>query len=277
MGGTLAVADALATTAGRVVGGGGHGGHDGYAPGPALLVPLVLFWVYLAAALRQRGPDGGGWPHRRTAAFGAGAGLLAVGLALPAGGFAAHAWQHLLVGMLAPLGLVLGAPVTLALRSIDRRRGRALVRLLRRPALAVFAHPVTGLVLTTGGLYALYLTPLYRATLAHPALHHLAHLHFLLSGLLFTWSVAGPDPGPHRPRVPVRLLVLGVAVAAHAALAQLLYAGLAVDVPAPPEQLRAGATVMYYGGDLAEIALALALLATWRPAVRKGPLLTHSA
>ncbi|MEU8188148.1 hypothetical protein AB0C00_12735, partial [Micromonospora carbonacea] len=74
MGGTQAVGDALATTAGRVVGGDGHGGHDGYAPGPALLVPLVLFWVYLAAALRQRGPDGGGWPHRRTAAFGAGAG-----------------------------------------------------------------------------------------------------------------------------------------------------------------------------------------------------------
>ncbi|WP_229406733.1 MULTISPECIES: cytochrome c oxidase assembly protein [Micromonospora] len=252
---------------GLAVGGGSHGGHDGYAPGPALLVPLVLFWVYLAAALRQRGP-GGGWPHRRTAAFGAGAGLLAAGLALPAGGFAAHAWQHLLVGMLAPLGLVLGAPVTLALRSIDRRRGRALVRLLRRPALAALGHPVTGLALTTGGLYALYLTPLYRATLAHPALHHLVHLHFLLSGLLFTWSVAGPDPGPHRPRVPARLVVLGVAVAAHAALAQLLYAGLAVDVPAPPEQLRAGATVMYYGGDLAEIALALALLATWRPRVR---------
>ncbi|MGC4807339.1 cytochrome c oxidase assembly protein [Micromonospora sp. DT233] len=249
---------------------GPHTGHDGFAPGPTLLVPLVLFWVYLAAALRQRGPGGGGWPHRRTAAFGVGAALLTVGLGLPGGGFAAHMWQHLLIGMLAPLGLVLGAPVTLALRTLPRRRGRALVRLLRHRALGPLAHPVTGLALSTGGLYLLYLTPLYRATLAHPALHHLTHLHFLLAGLLFTWSIAGPDPGPHRPRVPVRLVVLGVAVAAHAALAQLLYAGLAVDVPAPPEQLRAGATVMYYGGDLAEIALALALLATWRPE-RKAP------
>jgi putative membrane protein len=255
---------------------GTHAGHDGFVPGPALLVPLVLFWVYLAAALRQRGPGGVGWPHRRTAAFGVGAILLAVGLTLPVGGFAAHAWGHLLVGMLAPLGLVLGAPVTLLLRTVDRRRGRALVRLLRRPAFAFLAHPVTGLALTTGGLYVLYLTPLYRATLTNPAAHHLVHLHFLLSGLVFTWSVAGPDPGPHRARVPVRLVVLGVAVAAHAALAQLMYAGLAVDVPAPPDDLRAGATVMYYGGDLAEIALALALLATWCPEVRKGPPLTHS-
>ncbi|RGC65984.1 Cytochrome c oxidase caa3 assembly factor [Micromonospora sp. MW-13] len=247
-----------------------HAGHGAFAPGPALLVPLALFWIYLAAALRQRGPGGGGWPHRRTAAFGAGTGLLAVGLALPAGGFAAHMWQHLLIGMLAPLGLVLGAPGTLLLRTVHRRRGRALVRLLRRPAVDALAHPVIGLALTAGGLYLLYLTPLYRATLTSPPLHHLVHLHFLLAGCLFTWSVAGPDPGPHRPRVPVRLVVLGVAVAAHATLSQLLYAGLAVDVPGPPEQLRAGATVMYYGGDLAEIGLALALLATWRP-VRKAP------
>ncbi|WP_320067954.1 cytochrome c oxidase assembly protein [Micromonospora sp. RTGN7] len=251
-----------------------HAGHHGFAPGPALLVPLVLFWIYLAAALRQRRPGGIGWPHRRTAAFGVGAGLLAVGLGLPVGGFAAHAWQHLLVGMLAPLGLVLGAPVTLLLRTVDRRRGRALVRLLRRPALAALSHPATGLALTVGGLYLLYLTPLYRATLTSPALHHLVHLHFLLSGLLFTWSVAGPDPGPRRARVPVRLVVLGAAVAGHAALAQLMYAGLAVDVPAPPDDLRAGATVMYYGGDLAEIALALTLLTTWRPE-RKGTFLTH--
>ena len=45
-----------------------------------------------------------------------------------------------------------------------------------------------------------------------------------------------------------------------------MYAGLLVDVPAPADQLRAGATVMYYGGDLAEILLALAMLTTWRPA-----------
>lgn len=87
----------------------------------------------------------------------------------------------------------------------------------------------------------------------------------LLSGYLFAWSIAGPDPGPHRPRVPVRLVALGVAVAAHAAIAQLLYANVLVDVPATGPELRAGASLMYYLGDLAEILLALALLVTWRP------------
>lgn len=253
-----------------------HPGHEATV-GPLLLVPLLVFWVYLAAALRQRDPGRGGWSHWRTASFGAGAALLAVALARPAHDIAAHMWQHLLLGMLAPLGLVLGAPGTLALRTVDRRVGRAAVRLLRHRAFGVLAHPVAGLLLTVGGLYLLYLTPLYRATLDDPVLHRLVGLHFLVSGYLFTWSIAGPDPGPHRPPVPVRLAVLGVAVAGHAALAQLLYAGQLVDVPAPTDQLRAAATIMYYGGDLGEILLALALLVTWRPAPRRDTAATPPA
>ncbi|WFE39675.1 cytochrome c oxidase assembly protein [Micromonospora sp. WMMD998] len=242
--------------------------HAGHATGgfPATaLVPAAVFWVYLAAALRLRDPGGPGWAHRRTASFGLGALLVTVGLLRPAADFVGHMWQHLLIGMLAPLALVLGAPVTLLLRTLDRRAGRRLVHLLRHPVARVLGHPVTGLLLTAGGLWVLYLTPLYRATLDSAALHLLVQVHFLLGGCLFAWSIAGPDPGPHRPRVPARLVVLGVGVAAHAAIAQLLYAGLLVDVPAGGAELRAGATLMYYLGDLAEIALALALLATWRP------------
>ncbi|WNM39850.1 cytochrome c oxidase assembly protein [Micromonospora halotolerans] len=242
-----------------------HAGHAAGGFPAAALVPPVLFWAYLAAALRQRDPGRAGWDHRRTASFALGAALLATRLLLPAADLPGHMAQHLVLGMLAPLALVLGAPGTLALRTVDRRVGRAALRLLRHPALQALAHPVTGLLLTAGGLWLLYLTPLYRATLTQPALHGLVLLHFVLSGYLFTWSIAGPDPGPHRPRVPIRLVVLGLGVAAHAVLAQLLYAGLLVDVPATGDELRAGATVMYYGGDLAEILLALALLVTWRP------------
>ncbi|TNH31585.1 cytochrome c oxidase assembly protein [Micromonospora orduensis] len=237
------------------------------------LVPVALFWAYLAAALRLRDPGGPGWAHGRTASFGLGTLLVAAGLLWPAGDFVGHMWQHLLIGMFAPLALVLGAPVTLVLRTLDRRAGRTLVHLLRHPVARVLGHPATGLLLTAGGLWLLYLTPLYRAALDDPLLHTLVQAHFLLSGYLFAWSIAGPDPGPHRPRVPVRLLVLGVGVAAHATIAQLLYAGVLVDVPATGAELRAGATLMYYLGDLAEIALALALLATWRPepATRRRP------
>ncbi|MBQ1051125.1 cytochrome c oxidase assembly protein [Micromonospora sp. C51] len=246
-----------------------HGTEHATTVGPALLVPLLAGWLYLAAALRQRAPDRAGWSHWRTAAFAVGCALLASALLMPADDFAAHMWRHLLLGMLAPLGLVLGAPGILALRCLDRRTGRAALRMVSQPALRPLTHPVAGLLLTAGGLWLLYLTPLYRATLANAALHDLVNLHFLLSGLLFTWSIAGPEPYPHRARVSVRLVVLGAAVVAHASLAQLMYAGLLVDVPATLAELRAGATVMYYGGDLAEILLALALLTTWRPRPRR--------
>ncbi|MEH1015184.1 cytochrome c oxidase assembly protein [Micromonospora sp. CPCC 206060] len=242
------------------------GGHGPDWATPALVVPVLLALLYLAGLWRQR-HEPRGWSRWRSAAFGGGVLLLAAAVALPAtpGNFPGHMLQHLLIGMLAPLGLVLGAPVTLLLRSVPAATGRRLVRLLRSRPAHWLGHPVTGLLLTAGGLWLLYLTPLYRATLTSPALHELVHLHFLLSGYLFAWSVAGPDPGPHRPRVPARLVVLGVAVVAHAVLAQLIHAGLLVDIPASPGQLRAGAAVMYYGGDLAEILLALSLLVTWRP------------
>ena len=94
------------------------------------------------------------------------------------------------------------------------------------------------------------------------------HVHFLLAGLLFAWVIAGPDPFPHRPSVRVRLVVLGIAVAGHATVAQLMYAGVFATLPESAADVRAGAELMYYAGDIAELLLALALLTArpWRPA-----------
>ena len=236
------------------------------AVGPPLLA------VLLALGYEWRSLRVPGWNRWRGAAFQAGAAALATGLALPAHDFTGHALQHLLVAMVAPLGLVLGAPVTLLLRTLPVRTARRLTRLLRsRPARAV-AHPATALALTTGGLAALYLTPLYGRMLAVPALHQLVTIHFVLSGFLFAWVVAGADPAPHRPSVPARLVLLGVAIAAHATLSQLLYAGAFVQVPAGAADRQAGATLMYYGGDLAELLLAFAVVQS-RGAARRvtGP------
>ncbi|WP_067471777.1 cytochrome c oxidase assembly protein [Actinomadura hibisca] len=248
-----------------------HGGHAHEGAGlslPLLAVGLLLA-CYLAAATRLWHQGGRRWSPWRTGAFTLGCALLALALAPPLAAeahadFRGHMLQHLLIGMYAPLGLVLGAPVTLALRTLGGDGGRRLVRVLNLPPVRALTHPVTALLFSAGGLYVLYGTPLYHATAANPLLHELVHLHFLVSGCVFAWSVAGPDPAPHRPSAPFRLVVLGLAIAAHATLSQLLYAGL-LDVDAPAAQVRGGAELMYYGGDFAEILLALALMATWRP------------
>jgi putative membrane protein len=137
--------------------------------------------------------------------------------------------------------------------------------MLKSRLLHLIANPVTALALNLGGVAALYFTPLYTVTTLSPILHVVVSGHFLAAGCLFAWVIAGPDPAPRRPGVPTRLVVLGIAITGHAVLAQLLYAGAFVAIPASPDEFRAAGDLMYYGGDIAELLLALALVTTWRP------------
>ncbi|MFD4630649.1 cytochrome c oxidase assembly protein [Streptomyces sp. NPDC058284] len=263
-----------------------HGPHmEGHtAPGNPLetLWPAVALLTVAAAHLllvhraRRRNPAQG-WSRWRSLSFLTGLALLAVALLPPLAPFAhddfrGHMTQHMLIGMYAPLALVLGAPVTLLLRTLPARRGRQLTALLHSGPARVLARPAVALLLSTGSLALLYFTPLYNATMSHPAGHWLLHAHFVLSGCLFAHVIAGPDPAPTRPGVRARLICLGVAIAGHAVISQLMYGGFWTDIHAPVDQVRGGAEIMYYGGDIAELLLAAALVATWRPAPRRtGP------
>jgi len=247
-----------------------HGGAASTG-GPEAFLPAVVLALTAAAAgsyavlARRQARRHGSWIGWRTVSFVTGAGLLGMALSpFPAGDFRGHMLQHLLIGMYAPLLLVMGAPATLLLRTLPPRHGRVLGRLLHVAPLRVVTHPVTALVLNLGGLLVLYLTPLYVATTQRPVLHHLVHLHFLVAGYVFAHAIAGPDPAPRRPSVTARLVVLGVAVTGHAVLSQLLYAGALVQVPVSAVELRGAGELMYYGGDIAELLLALAMLTTWR-------------
>lgn len=104
-----------------------------------------------------------------------------------------HMVQHLLLGMFAPLALVLGAPGTLLLRSIRTEVARRLVALLDTRPVRFLIHPVTAVVLDMGAMCLLYLSPLYVISTTNPTIHFLVHLHFVLSGYLYTWSIAGPE------------------------------------------------------------------------------------
>lgn len=119
-------------------------------------------------------------------------------------------------------------------------------------------------MLNIGGMYLLYLTPLYAATLNNTYAHHLVHIHFLAAGYLFAWAIAGPDPAPRRPDLRTRLIALFLSMAAHAYLSKIMYAYyLPQGTPHSADQIRIAAQLMYYGGDLAEIMLAVALFSIW--------------
>ena len=222
---------------------------------------------YLAAvrAGRQRGRP---WPMRRTAWFGLGLAGVALALSPPAmhaahHGLRAHMAQHVVLAMLAPLALVLGAPVTALLRGLPAARARRLAGVLRSRFARVVSHPAVALVLNVGGMAALYATPLYGAMHGSAWVSAAVHGHMLAAGYLFSWSIlGGPDPTPHPVPMRVRLGVLVAGIAAHAILSKQLAAqGWPAGYSA--SDTLAAAQVMYYGGDLAEALLLAALLVGW--------------
>jgi putative membrane protein len=251
-----------------------HAGHDTAAAADptAWIVPVVVVLVnggaYLAAMWWWRADRGRRWSPWRTASWLAGTLVLAVALSplTESPTARAHVVQHLMLGMLAPLALVLGAPVTLLLGVLRPEAARRLTAILRTRTFHVLSHPVTAAALNVGAMFVLYLTPLFVLSSENPAVHHLVHVHFLIAGYLFAWSIAGPDPAPNRPGTRTRVAVLIGAAAAHAFLAKLLYARAGALPPGNDfavDDLQRAAQWMYYGGDAIEILLATALYATW--------------
>ncbi|MYS86261.1 cytochrome c oxidase assembly protein [Embleya scabrispora] len=255
-------------------GGGGGGGLPSEVPIAVVLLAVAGGYLLAARRARRRNPAQGRHPWR-TVSFLAGIALVAVALLPPLGpaahtDFRGHMAQHMLIGMYAPIALVLAAPITLALRALPPTHARRVTALLHSRPARVPAHPAVALLLSTGTLGLLYFTPLYNTAMGHPAGHWLMNAHFLASGCLFAYAIAGPDPAPARPGVRARLVYLGIAIAVHASIAQAMYGGFLVDIHAPIDRVRQGAEIMYYGGDIAELLLAVALVATWRPERRTG-------
>ena len=177
---------------------------------------LVGVWV-----LRSRGDS---WPIARTLAFvGVGMGAFAVATA---GGLAAydtvllsvHMVQHMILSMLVPLFLALGAQVTLALRTLPARpRGWLLALLHSRVAKVLTFAPLTFLLFVISP-WALYFSGWYEASLRSDYVHQMMHIHLVLVGSLFFWPLVGTDPVPGRIAYPFRLLTVFLTLPFHAFL-----------------------------------------------------------
>ncbi|MFC6881270.1 MULTISPECIES: cytochrome c oxidase assembly protein [Actinomadura] len=192
----------------------------------AVLV-IVLGGVYLAGVVRLR-RRGDAWPLGRTAAWFTG--LITIVLVTETGVakyapilFSVHMVQHMVLNMLTPIFLVVGAPVTLALRAFKPARVRGdrgprewLTAALHSRFTALIAHPAVATVIFVAGTFVLYFTPLFESAMRN----HLGHIamtaHFLLAGSLFFWVLLGVDPAPKRLPYPGRLLLLFVTMPFHA-------------------------------------------------------------
>jgi putative membrane protein len=186
---------------------------------PAVLAPLALMAVIYVRRFRQARRESGGrgatWLH--ALAF-AGAMLALLGaLVTPLDGlgadylFSAHMLQHVLLGDIAPLLLLLSLSRVI-LRPVTRR----LMRVER--ALGPLASPVTAIALWLGTMYVWHIPALYDAAIENPLLHALEHLSFFAAGIALWWPLVQPIP---MRRSLTGLQPLGYIAAAKGGLAAL--------------------------------------------------------
>lgn len=175
--------------------------------------------------LRRRGDR---WPVGRTIAWFLG--LLVVGFATMGGlgvwshvMFSIHMTSHMALSMLAPVLLVLGSPITLALRALpgpDTPGGdgprQLLVAFLHSRWSRVVTNPAFATIMFVGSLYVIYFTGLFDWLMSVHLGHTLMELHFLLAGFLYYEVLIGSAPLPKRLPHLGRLGLLVLAAPFHA-------------------------------------------------------------
>jgi putative membrane protein len=210
------------------------------------VVALLAGVVYLVGVLRLRG-QGVRWPWWRTASFVVGVlSLFAVtgtwlnGYSMEL--FSVHMAQHMVLSLITPLFLLVGAPVTLALRTLPRGKGTAgapralLLEALHSRFARAISSPLFTVPLFIASLYGVYFTPLFDALMADPVGHQLMLAHFFVVGLLFFGPIVAADPWPRTIGYPARMLELLLPVPFHAffGVAIMMAGSLVVETFAGP-------------------------------------------
>lgn len=188
---------------------------------------VVLALGYVAGYIRLR-RNGNAWPVGRLVAWLAGcvsliftssSGVRSYGSAV----FSMHMAEHMILNMFIPVLLVMGGPVTLALRVLPSAgKGQPpgprewLTWLLHSRVTAFFSNPIIAFVLFVGSPYVVYFTPLFNTLIRYHWGHEFMAVHFLIVGYLFYWAIIGIDPGPRRLPYPGRIGLLFAVMPFHA-------------------------------------------------------------
>jgi len=252
--------------------------------GTAAIVMAVLYLLGLRR-LRRRGDA---WPMGRTMAWMCGCAVLlfttssGLGRYMPAM-FSMHMIAHMLLSMLVPILLVLGGPVTLALRALPTAgRGEPpgprewLLAALHSRLSRFLTHPIVATVLFVAGFYGLYLGGVFDAAVSNHAAHLLMNVHFLLSGYLFYWVVIGIDPTPRQipqlgkvamvfATLPLHAFFGVVLMGMQTVLGETFYRSLRLiwHTDLLGDQ-RLGGGIAWAAGEVPLVVVMIALLIQWR-------------
>ncbi|NLA10217.1 MAG: bifunctional copper resistance protein CopD/cytochrome c oxidase assembly protein [Microbacteriaceae bacterium] len=242
-------------------------------------------FFYLAAVRRMR-RRGDAWPIFRTIAWVVGVLALFWVTNGPINAyqeylFSVHMIGHMLLAMAIPILLVLGAPVTLALRTIRKRDdgtrgGREwILWAVNTPFSKVITNPYVTAAIFVLSLWVFYYTGIFRWSMVDHLGHQWMVVHFLISGYLFAQSLIGIDPVPYRLPYPGRLVLLLATMAVHAffGVAIMAQEGLFVAEwfgamgrtwgPTPMEDQQSGGGIAWSVGEIPSLILAITLAIQW--------------
>jgi putative copper resistance protein D len=250
-----------------------------------ILVMMVALYVKGVIVLTKRGDK---WPVGRTISFALGISVIdfatSGGLGVYAQfSFSYHMLAHMLLAMVAPIGLVLGAPMTLALRTLPQGRTPtergvrgSLLAALHSKVGTFYTNPIVALLIFDGSLFALYFTDLFASMMQSHLGHLVMNLHFLAAGFLFFFVVIGIDPNPRKIPQLVQIVILFAAMSIHAffsialmSMTTLIDKGYFASLQTPwltdfLADQKLGASI---GWAMGEIPILMALVATfinWR-------------
>ncbi len=263
---------------------GGGTGVAGWLGDPALLACAVGAAVYALGHRRiaRRAPRSAVVSPVRTAAFWCGWAVLVVAVSPPFDEVAddlmsVHMVQHLLLGLVAPLLLVLGTPLVVATAVLPVRARRRAVRAGHRVSRTSHAsHRPVGLaasiLVAVVATWTVWHVPtIYDAAVRHEPLHDVEHLLMFATGCALWWLVVTTGWHERSGLAVVYLFLLGLPMGAVAALltlaprtlyeSQLRSAAERGVAPLSDQQI-AGA-IMWVPGGLVLLVAASVLFVRW--------------
>ncbi len=274
-----------------VIGADAHGGIDsGQNPWTAWNTnPLPTVLLLMAAYLYMNGLANWERPSHpvnnwQKASFFFGLFLIFVALQSPLDPIADHMLsfhqvQHFLLRMMAPLFVLLGAPLTPMLRGLPVWALQGIVKPTvknehARKAYNLLTNPVFTVGFFMGSLYLWQFPGAFNLALRNDAVHALMHLTMSASGFLFWWVII--DPKPHRSRLHygLRVLYLGLIVLPNTVLGaaitfskSLLYSAYAevnqpYDISLMTDQ-QLGGLMLWVPGDMMSVLAAGVVMIMW--------------
>ncbi|HEX9498454.1 MAG TPA: cytochrome c oxidase assembly protein, partial [Mycobacterium sp.] len=251
------------------------------------IAAIVMAVLYLLGVRRLR-RRGDAWPMGRTLGWMCGCAALlfttssGLGRYMPAM-FSMHMVAHMLLSMLVPILLVLGAPMTLALRALPAAgRGEPpgprewLLAALHSRVSRFLTNPIVATLVFVAGFYGLYLGGVFDAAVSNHAAHVLMNVHFLLSGFLFYWVVIGVDPTPRQIPQLAKVAMVFASLPLHAffgvvlmgmdtVLGETFYRSLRLSwhTDLLGDQ-RLGGGIAWAAGEVPLVVVMIALLIQWR-------------